>query len=347
MNESKASGMQSSEETSGTPWDPRSVRFFPKLELSVEELITHGQNFLNPLQKFAVVSVVRDDDDDPTVPAASQTNACAMAILRTFPDMEKAEEFKVSLPKKGFKGSVFIIPMGRFGIFPPPRTVEKTYADPRLNKLMERYKHMRNMASETLETRINDMKVKQAEERKAFLEREKEWREKEATASEEEKKARDLAVKESNARQDEYKHEADRLLQELEKERETLAKENMDIASGDVALITEPAALKAKFKEDCEHQFSKANLAYIKRCKDERRDPQKDRKDSDAVTIRTAAGAFSYMPLYGPVMDDAFAKVRQHLVSHGCPDPMKVHTQSSNEPPPAGARVVADLSPSS
>lgn len=339
------SGLVSSEAAVGTPWQQSAARLLPRIKESVEELIKMGQKFTNPLQNFAVVSIVQDRDD-PSVPAAEVVPICGMAILRVFNTEKEAKDFCKHIASKGYRTPTFVIPMGKIGRFPPPANLTKEYHDPTMNRLMERYKHMANAATDHIQARITAMREKQDQEHADALKREEALRKKlseleekkqtdpsgtdSGTAAaaeallEEHKKEEDQSI----ARLKEYEYEASRLEKELQLQREQAAKE------AEIALVTHnnkpveiaenTELLKVRFAEEVKDQTARADRAFLSRAIEAKRAGQPvvtEPSPEHAVNINTCAGVFRYIPHKGYVVDQALLAADAHLRKHDIIDP--------------------------
>lgn len=328
-------GLVNSESDVGTPWQQSAKRLLPKIKESVEELINMGKKFTNPLQNFAVVSIVQDRDD-PSVPVAEAVSICGMAILRVFNTEKEAKQFRKDIASKGYRTPTYIIPMGQIGRFPPPANLTKEYHDPTIGRLMERYRHMANSATDHIQARITAMREKQEQEHADAMKREEEYRkamadlqekkqtdqqqpveEEESKLADEYKKAQDQSV----LRLKEYEFEATRLEKELETQQQQSAKENEQALvshnNKPVELAHDPALLKVRFAEEVKDQTERADRAFISRAVEAKRAGKViEPSPEQAVTINTCAGVFRYIPKTGFVVDKALLAADEHLRKH-------------------------------
>lgn len=333
------SNLVSSEAAVGTPWQQSAARLLPKIKESVEELIKMGQKFTNPLQNFAVVSIVQDRDD-PSVPAAEVVPLCGMAILRVFNTEKEAKDFRKHIASKGYRTPTYIIPMGRIGRFPPPADLTKEYHDPTMNRLMERYRHMANSATDHIQARITAMREKQDQEHADAQKREEALRKK--LSELEEKKQAEPALSESETaklldehkkeedqsvlRLKEYEYEATRLEKELELQKEQAAKEaELALVSHHnkpVEIAHDTELLKVRFAEEVKDQTARADRAFTSRAVEAKRaGATLDPSPEHAVNINTCAGVFRYIPQKGYVVDKALLAADAHLRKHDIIDP--------------------------
>jgi hypothetical protein len=279
----------------------KSTGKFPRIQQTAHELIHQGSKWTNPQQKFALVSVVKDILD-ASVPAEQQLHGSAMAILSAFPDRDAATAERRRIVDEGFTGPLYIVPMGMFGVFPPPDNVPREYHDEQLDRIFRRYRDIRNAATSTLRQRVKDMREREAEELEAAQARETEFRSRVARGEIVDQKEHDEAVALHTQRAAEMRLEADRLQAEQTKPDEP---------------CTDPEYIKSRFSEEMQMGCLKAETGW------KSRGLKRAAGSEDAVAIPTCVGRINYIPTRGAVLDEDALAANKKLRELGCPELIK------------------------